>query len=85
MEGMGLSEAQEAAERIRRAVELEEFHNEGVTLRCTISVGVATLREDGCDKDRFLTCAEQALYQAKRSGRNQSRVFRKSFGAGPIP
>jgi predicted signal transduction protein with EAL and GGDEF domain len=38
-----------------------------------VSGGVAAWPNDGNDVDALLSCADQALYQAKREGRN--RVF----------
>jgi two-component system cell cycle response regulator len=75
MEETGHSGAQHIAERIRKAVEAEVFHCEAETFHCTLSLGVATFPEDGSDKYRLTACADQALYQAKRSGRNQTSVF----------
>lgn len=55
------------AERIRKAVEEASFEH-GTT---TVSVGVAT-HQEGIDSMRsLLQAADQALYEAKRGGRNQ--------------
>ena len=61
----------EAAERLRRVVANAIISLEnGLPLTCTASIGVATLAQDG-NIDRLLHRADQALYAAKRAGRNQ--------------
>lgn len=44
--------------------------------RLTISLGVAALQPDQDQADALIKRADQALYQAKRSGRNRVRVFK---------
>lgn len=39
--------------------------------KVTLSIGIASFPEDGTDGSSLLHCADQALYQAKKSGRNQ--------------
>lgn len=78
MEETGRHGALQMAERIRRAVEAEALASEGGSVHCTLSLGVATFPKDASDKTHLIACADQALYQAKRSGRNQTVVF-----AGP--
>ncbi|MES9996527.1 diguanylate cyclase [Desulfovibrio aminophilus] len=66
-----LKAGMETAERLRRAVEeLKVSHGE-LVLRLTVSLGVAQIRE-GEDLDGLLKRADQALYEAKNSGRNRS-------------
>jgi len=43
----------------------------GATLSVTASFGVAACPEDGTDRDALLRAADQALYRAKYSGRDQ--------------
>lgn len=38
---------------------------------CTVSIGLASLRDDHNDLRQWMEAADKALYQAKRSGRNQ--------------
>lgn len=63
------------AERMRCAVEaLDIAHTESSTAGCiTISVGLAAIRpaENGPDPAEFLQRADEALYRAKRQGRNR--------------
>ena len=60
------------AERIRTDVE-EAFRNDSVPL--TISLGLAQFPQDGSTADSLLDAADQALYAAKRLGRNRSVIF----------
>jgi diguanylate cyclase (GGDEF)-like protein len=75
MEETGSKGAKQIAERIRTAVEGETFRSDNGTFRCTLSLGIATFPIDGEKKARITECADQALYQAKRSGRNRTVVF----------
>jgi diguanylate cyclase (GGDEF)-like protein len=44
-----------------------------VEWKCTLSVGVASARSCGYDASRLLKAADEALYEAKKKGRNQVR------------
>lgn len=55
------------AERIRRQVESARWEGLGVT----VSIGVASYPEHGVDMDGLIKAADDALYIAKRSGRNR--------------
>jgi two-component system, cell cycle response regulator len=63
-------EALEVAEEIRRRVEDHAFEEAGVTINPTISLGVATYPEDGETYAALTRAADEALYRAKRAGRN---------------
>lgn len=54
------------AERIRHAIEIETWKHRKIT----ISIGVASLVEEMPDDDALLLAADDALYKAKRAGRN---------------
>ncbi|GJM44877.1 MAG: diguanylate cyclase response regulator [Gemmatimonadota bacterium] len=60
------------AESIRRLVEEFPFHGrESQPLgRVTLSIGVATYRDDGTETQQLINSADEALYQAKHRGRN---------------
>ncbi len=69
--GSGQARAMEVAERIRYAVESFEFvDHEGRRIPVTTSIGVTPLLEDEPTL-AALRRADEALYQAKRDGRNQ--------------
>ncbi len=66
------SEAMQVAERMRIAV--EEKINDGKTSwpsKVTVSIGVGTFPEDGKSGAQVLSAADQAMYVAKRQGRNR--------------
>jgi len=65
------------AERIRSAVANEEFNilPGKQNLRVTISVGLALYPTDAKNERDLLSAADQALYAAKYSGRNQVRTY----------
>lgn len=67
------------AERIRAAVEGFDFPN-GETQpggRVTISMGVAMFHDDGKTSSELVGKADEALYQAKREGRNRVCVYKQ--------
>ncbi|HEY0846364.1 MAG TPA: diguanylate cyclase [Noviherbaspirillum sp.] len=67
------AEAMEAGERVRRAVAAADIALENQPpLHITTSVGVATLMPDMADIDTLLARADEALYAAKRAGRNRA-------------
>jgi diguanylate cyclase (GGDEF)-like protein len=55
------------AERICERVAAAEFPNQKITL----SIGVASLPGNGDTPDAVIAAADEALYQAKREGRNR--------------
>ncbi|GJM45177.1 MAG: hypothetical protein DHS20C21_20190 [Gemmatimonadota bacterium] len=59
------------AERIRAAVEAYEFPGEGDGMKITTSMGISQFPEDGDTTRELLEAADNALYQAKRTGRNR--------------
>lgn len=67
-----IAEARRSAEQIRAAIEHTHFHVEGQSLAVTVSVGVAEAQAHD-ELQALVKRADQALYAAKRSGRN--RVF----------
>lgn len=64
--------ALQMAERIRQDIADLTFEYEDETVGLTISLGIASFPEDGLEKSTILELADQALYQAKRQGRNQT-------------
>jgi diguanylate cyclase (GGDEF)-like protein len=67
---VGLRECHAAAERYRKAIESTKLRTGGRMLCATASFGIA-LSEPGEAFDELMARADQALYAAKRSGRNQ--------------
>ena len=66
------AEGMKTAERLRLAIEALVTEVAGVPLRVTASFGVAGLRPELRDEAELLRRADDALYKAKRLGRNQS-------------
>ncbi len=65
--------AQKIAERIRKSIAGKPFSAgaDGGTLNITVSVGLSTLIGANDKVEEFLKRADQALYMAKREGRNR--------------
>ncbi|MDP2305626.1 MAG: GGDEF domain-containing protein [Pseudomonadota bacterium] len=59
------------AERVRRLVADTPFLVGNELLKVTISLGVANLEPGRCEAVRLLQAADEALYAAKRAGRNR--------------
>jgi diguanylate cyclase (GGDEF)-like protein len=68
--GSDVSEAQHAAERLRQVIEQGAMRWGELSLRFTVSAGVAEWR-DGDTPDSLVARADAALYAAKRGGRNR--------------
>lgn len=69
----GLDAALGVAEKVRRnitSVEFKLFKSSDLTVKVTVSMGVAELQPDD-DSGSFFSRADQALYRAKTSGRNR--------------
>ncbi len=62
---------------------LTDEHGASHDVTVTYSAGVATFPEDGSTVEQVFAAADQALYQAKRRGRN--RVFQCNSGTRPPP
>lgn len=76
LQGVSKRDAAMTAERIRSRVESERFEG-GQNQpggRVTISMGVASFPEDADTADRLINRADEALYKAKRSGRNNVQL-----------
>lgn len=59
-------------EKVRSIIEMQKLHMQGVTLAIRISAGVVSkIPAEDDTLDMFLTRADNALYQAKSSGRNR--------------
>jgi len=72
MPGAGPQDAVAAAERLRTAIELMPFTPEpGVSHPLTVSIGVAFSNARTHSAELLLQAADQAMYFAKRSGRNR--------------
>ncbi len=71
-------QALQTAKRICRSVEEAKVPGEErqPLKKLTISVGVATYPEDATEGAELMECADQALYLAKRKGRNRAVTYK---------
>jgi diguanylate cyclase (GGDEF)-like protein len=69
-------EAWRVAERLRKAVESMRIEHKNRRISATMSLGIATL-EQGCrmDAESLIKLADEALYDAKKAGRNRSCCY----------
>ena len=65
------------AERLRQAIESIVVDYEGEEITFTISLGVAEINSHQLGYHEWLEFADQALYEAKNNGRNQSVISAK--------
>ncbi len=76
LQGVPRDDAFQMAERIRRLVQDEAF--EGAENqpggRVTVSLGIASFPDDAATSDALINRADEALYRAKRSGRNNVQL-----------
>lgn len=69
--GADFAAAEAVGERIREAIAAHPFEREGIVLKPGISVGVAALPESAEDAEALFQRADEALYRAKRAGKNR--------------
>jgi diguanylate cyclase (GGDEF)-like protein len=63
-----ITDALDTAEHIRARVAAKKFNGKKMTL----SIGVASFPEDADDAEAIIAVADEALYQAKREGRDRT-------------
>ncbi len=66
----GAGGAGQLAERLRTAIATDPAHHEGRPIPITVSIGVAELNSGDVGLDGLVGRADEALYAAKRAGRN---------------
>jgi diguanylate cyclase len=71
----GIEGARIFAERLRTTIESQPVIHDGKEISYTISLGLAEFGENMSDHEKWIECSDQALYQAKEGGRNQSVVY----------
>lgn len=73
------------AERIRASMDGYEVSASGITVRTSISVGIASFPIDADEALGLLARADQALYISKRSGRNRVTLYRPDLPTERTP
>ena len=66
----GADEARRIAEQMRGSIEAFDFRKDGVVVAPTLSIGIAVLGRGVKSPEELLRVADDALYRAKRAGRN---------------
>ncbi len=70
-----------SGERVRRLVEAKKIEIDRETvISCTISAGLAVFPTDGDTDEKLIAAADQALYLAKKAGKNVVREYRDMAG-----
>ena len=82
--GIGRDGAIRLAERARAALADQPVQVDDASIELTLSVGVAVAGSEAQTPDQLVDAADEALYEAKRAGRNCIRVFQRK-GAVDVP
>lgn len=80
MPEVGLNDAMQRAEYFRKSIADLEIESSGKVIRLTISIGIAIFLTHATDSDAILSMADEAMYQAKQSGRNKIVVYSSEGG-----
>ncbi|HEY9053108.1 MAG TPA: diguanylate cyclase [Gammaproteobacteria bacterium] len=64
------------AERLRKDIERQCVTHDGNEIKYTISLGIAELVGTMTDYKQWIVCSDRALYEAKKSGRNQTVIYK---------
>jgi diguanylate cyclase (GGDEF)-like protein/PAS domain S-box-containing protein len=75
-----IKEAVAAAERLREAIASSQLVFEEGIVKVTGSLGVSSLGMCEPEIKKLIDCADKALYDAKKAGRNQVKVYKPEKG-----
>ncbi len=81
MYGSDSKGAEQMAERIRKSVEQATIASGKTALRLSVSIGVASFIK-GYQKEDLIAKADEALYEAKRTGRNRVHLYKETNRTG---
>lgn len=70
-------EAMQIAQRIRHDVQSQNFMIHDKLFKLTLSIGISNFPDQSKNLDQLIEMADEGLYEAKRSGRNQVVLYRK--------
>src|ERR1700690_1306800 len=76
----GPEESAIIARRILTAIAVPHIIDEH-ELQVSVSIGISNYPHDGVEADKLITCAETAMYQAKKNGRNNYEFFTPRMNA----
>jgi diguanylate cyclase (GGDEF)-like protein len=71
-------EAFSKAEELRLLLEGFQIDFQNITIRISVSIGIAELFGNRCNLDELLSQADKSMYEAKELGRNQTIVYKNS-------
>ncbi|PIE74356.1 MAG: hypothetical protein CSA19_00175 [Deltaproteobacteria bacterium] len=72
----GITGAKVIGQRVRRGIERLEIKHEQINVSITVSVGISSTEMENADnKKTLLSYSDEALYQAKRNGRNRLEML----------
>lgn len=74
------NDALAAAERIRKAMDVEFSQQFPGKAKVTTSAGVAAFPEHGNKRHSLILAADTALYYSKRQGKNTCHIYREDYG-----
>lgn len=78
--------AMDVAERIRSTIAETAFDSDGSKFHSTVSIGLAAFPDHGRTLDAVIARADQAMYHAKKAGRNRTECYGpESFDVSPEP
>ncbi|HET9836360.1 MAG TPA: GGDEF domain-containing protein, partial [Rhodanobacteraceae bacterium] len=83
LNGIDLQSAANVAERIRTSVHMATFES-AAELRCTVSIGLASLRPEMRNARDWIRQADAALYKAKLLGRDQLFAANWTYETTPV-
>ena len=78
-------EAMNALERVRASLDLRTIEVGAHTIRATVSIGAVQWRPEHHGIDAMMAQADEALYTAKRLGRNRIHLHRHDLDPGTTP
>ena len=82
--GSGADGAEGLAARLCESIAAQPVLVNGVPVHTTVSIGVASMDADVADLEALLARADQAMYAAKRQGRNRALRWSADLAA-PVP
>lgn len=78
LEDTSLKECIEIAQKLHKNTEGHIYKDGEIELQVTASIGISSLKShEPVNSDKLISMADEALYQAKKNGRNQIAVYQK--------